>query len=175
MQKYISVFNKADKRRVNPEYKRIESRKYKRVKKLKNETDEQKKEVLRQEINKLHYEMQQLPATLDMDENFRRMRYVRYADDFLIGVIGSKEECVKAKEDIKAYLHGTLKLELSDEKTLITNSSDHAKFLGYEVTIRRCEKTRKDSRGITRRSLNHKTVLLLPLEAMRKNYSTMVL
>ncbi|RGD47204.1 reverse transcriptase domain-containing protein [Bacteroides sp. AM16-13] len=168
MQKYISFFNKADKRRVNPEYKRIESRKYKRVKKLKNETDEQKKEVLRQEINKLHHEMQQLPATLDMDENFRRMRYVRYADDFLIGVIGSKEECVKAKEDIKAYLHDTLKLELSDEKTLITNSSDHAKFLGYEVTIRRSDKTRKDSRGITRRSLGYKTVLLLPTEVMRK-------
>jgi hypothetical protein len=103
-----------------------------------------------------------------MDENFRRMRYVRYADDFLIGVIGSKEDCVKAKEDIKNYLSDTLKLELSEEKTLITNSSDKAKFLGYEVTIRRSEKTRKDNRGVTRRSLNHRTVLLLPMKVMRK-------
>lgn len=168
MQEYILAFNKGGKRRVNPEYKRIESRKSKRVKKLKNETDEQKKEALRQEINRLHNEMQQFPATLDMDENFRRMRYVRYADDFLIGVIGSKDDCVKAKEDIKNYLLETLRLELSDEKTLITNSSDKAKFLGYEITIRRSEKTRKDNRGVTRRSLNHRTVLLLPMEVMRK-------
>ena len=168
MVEYISAFNKGRKRGINPEYKRVASRKDKRVKKLKNETDEQKKEVLRQEIKALKSEMQQLPATLDMDDNFKRMRYVRYADDFLIGVIGSKEDCVKAKEDIKNFLHDTLKLELSDEKTLITNSRDKAKFLGYEVTIRRCDKTVKDSQGRTRRSLDHKTVLLLPTEVMRK-------
>lgn len=73
------------------------------VKKLKNETDEQKKEALRREIAILHREMQQLPATLDMDENFKRMRYVRYADDFLICVIGSKEDCVKAKGTLRPF------------------------------------------------------------------------
>ena len=112
--------------------------------------------------------MQQLPATLDMDENFKRMRYVRYADDFLICVIGSKEDCVKAKGDIKTFLQDTLKLELSDEKTLITNSHDAAKFLGFDVTVRSTDKTRKDFRGIPIRSLDHKVVLLLPYEVMRK-------
>ena len=57
--------------------------------------------------------MQQLPATLDMDENFKRMKYVRYADDFLICVIGSKADCQKAKEDIKNFLQEQLKLQLS--------------------------------------------------------------
>lgn len=111
--------------------------------------------------------MQQHPATLDMDGDFKRMRYVRYADDFLIGVIGSKEDCVKAKEDIKNFLLDKLKLELSDEKTLITNGHDRAKFLGYEVTIRKTNKTRKNKKGIAIRSLDHKTVLLLPFEVMR--------
>ncbi|WP_262302657.1 reverse transcriptase domain-containing protein, partial [Segatella hominis] len=82
----------------------------------------------------LHREMQRLPATLDMDENFKRMKYVRYADDFLICVIGSKAECQNAKEDIKNFLQEQLKLQLSDEKTLITNAHDTAKFLGFEVT-----------------------------------------
>ena len=104
MRNYINVFNKGKARVRNPEYKRVANRKDKRVKKLKNETDEQKKEALRREIAILHREMQQLPATLDMDENFKRMRYVRYADDFLICVIGSKEDCVKAKGDIKTFL-----------------------------------------------------------------------
>ena len=168
MRNYINVFNKGKARVRNPEYKRVANRKDKRVKKLKNETDEQKKEALRREIAILHREMQQLPATLDMDENFKRMRYVRYADDFLICVIGSKEDCVKAKGDIKTFLQDTLKLELSDEKTLITNSHDAAKFLGFDVTVRSTDKTRKDFRGIPIRSLDHKVVLLLPYEVMRK-------
>lgn len=131
------------------------------------QTSRRKKHCSR-EIAILHREMQQLPATLDMDENFKRMRYVRYADDFLICVIGSKEDCVKAKGDIKTFLQDTLKLELSDEKTLITNSHDAAKFLGFDVTVRSTDKTRKDFRGIPIRSLDHKVVLLLPYEVMRK-------
>ena len=168
MVEYISVFNKGKMRKRNPEYKRIASRKDKRVKKLKSETDEQKRSVIRNEIIELYREMQKYPATLDMDEDFRRMRYVRYADDFLIGVIGSKEECVKIKTDIKDFLYKRLKLELSDEKTLITHGHDHAKFLGFEVTIRKSEKTRKGRNGMPKRSLDHKTVVLLPMEVMRK-------
>lgn len=168
MVEYISVFNKGKMRKRNPEYKRIESRKDKRVKKLKSETDEQKRSVIRNEIIELYREMQKYPATLDMDEDFRRMRYVRYADDFLIGVIGSKEECVKIKADIKDFLYKRLKLELLDEKTLITHGHDHAKFLGFEVTIRKSEKTRKGRNGMPKRSLDHKTVVLLPMEVMRK-------
>ena len=167
MVEYITSFNIGKARKRNPEYKRIGSRKDKRVKKLKNERDRQKIAALRMEIKKLHREMQQHPATLDMDRDFKRMRYVRYADDFLIGVIGSKEDCVKAKEDIKNFLRDKLKLELSDEKTLITNGHDKAKFLGYEITIRKTDKTRKNKKGIAIRSLDHKTVLLLPFEVMR--------
>ena len=168
MLRYIETFNKGKARQRNPEYKRVASRKDKRVKKLKNEQDEQKKNILRLEIASLHREMQQLPATLDMDEDFKRMKYVRYADDFLICVIGSKADCLKAKEDIKIFLQEQLKLQLSDEKTLITNAHDTAKFLGFEVTVRSTNKTKKDYRGIPIRSLDHKVVLLLPFEAMRK-------
>lgn len=101
MLRYIETFNKGKARQRNPEYKRVASRKDKRVKKLKNEQDEQKKGVLRSEIASLHREMQRLPATLDMDENFKRMKYVRYADDFLICVIGSKADCQNAKKILK--------------------------------------------------------------------------
>ncbi len=134
---------------ATPDLKEIANRKDKRVKKLKNETDEQKKEALRREIAILHREMQQLPATLDMDENFKRMRYVRYADDFLICVIGSKEDCVKAKGDIKTFLQDTLKLELSDEKTLITNfTTTQPNFSALMLQSAITDKTRKDFRGI---------------------------
>lgn len=167
MVEYISKYDKGKSRKRNPEYKRVASRKDKRVKKLKSETDEQKKAALRNEIKELTREMQKYPATLDMDEDFRRMRYVRYADDFLISIIGSKEECVTIKEDIKNFLHDKLRLQLSEEKTLITNGQDKAKFLGFEVTIRNSEQTKRDAKGNLRRAFDHKTVVLLPLEAMR--------
>ena len=74
-----------------------------------------------------------------MDETYRRFRYVRYADDFLIGVIGSKADCVKIKSDITNYMEENLKLELSQEKTLITNAQTPAKFLGFEVSVRKSD------------------------------------
>ena len=68
-----------------------------------------------------------MPSGADMDENFRRLKYVRYADDFLIGVIGTKEECVRIKADITHFMREQLKLEMSQEKTRMTNAQDYAK------------------------------------------------
>lgn len=70
-----------------------------------------------------------------MDEKYRRIQYCRYADDFLIGVIGSKQDAEQIRMDVKAFLAEKLHLELSMEKTLITNATDKANFLGYEVTV----------------------------------------
>ena len=168
MRNYINVFNKGKARVRNPEYKRVANRKDKRVKKLKNETDEQKKEALRREIAILHREMQQLPATLDMDENFKRMRYVRYADDFLIGVIGSKEDCQRIKEDIKNFLEPELKFEFSDEKTLITHSQKAVKFLGYAVLANRSNLAKRDNTGRLSRVYNKKVLLRISMETIKK-------
>jgi group II intron reverse transcriptase/maturase len=168
MMEYASEFKKGKSRKVNPEFKRINSRKYKRVVKYKVETDSQKRESLLLEIKELHEQMGKIPATLAMDEDFRRLKYVRYADDFLIGVIGDKEESLKIKEDIKDFLEKKLKLELSDEKTLITNTKQSAKFLGYEIGVRRSEKTRRNSKGIPIRSLGSKVVLMVTNEVMKK-------
>jgi group II intron reverse transcriptase/maturase len=55
------------------------------------------------------------------DDGCTWLKYVRYADDFLLGFAGNKEEAVEIKEAIGTYLK-SLKLEMSDEKTLITHS-----------------------------------------------------
>ena len=73
-----------------------------------------------------------IPPSDPMDNNYARLVYVRYADDWLCGVIGSKEDCKKIKEDFKNFLKEQLQLELSEEKTLITNAQKSAKFLSYE-------------------------------------------
>lgn len=109
-----------------------------------------------------------MPSGADMDENFRRLKYVRYADDFLIGVIGTKEECVKIKADITHFMQEKLKLEMSQEKTLITNAQDYAKFLGYEICVRKDYTTQRNARGEIRRHRNGNVVLHISREVIKE-------
>ncbi|MCC8087097.1 MAG: hypothetical protein LIP15_23055 [Clostridium sp.] len=67
------------------------------------------------QINEIVKERLKYPASDEMDANMKRLKYVRYADDFLIGIIGSKEDCIHVKEDIKQFMAEKLKLEMSDE------------------------------------------------------------
>lgn len=74
-----------------------------------------------------------ISARVGNDPLFKRLQYVRYADDFLIGVIGSREDCLKIREDIAKFLLG-IQLTLSLEKTRITHASTTAaSFLGAQV------------------------------------------
>ena len=76
----------------------------------------------------------------------QKNEYARYADDFLVGIIGSKQDALQIKEDIKNFLADRLALELSDEKTLVTHTERPAKFLGYEITVRKSNDQRRDKR-----------------------------
>ena len=80
-------------------------------------------------------ELQKVLKILDTrGPNFRRIRYIRYADDFLIGFTGRKAEAKEIKQCLKNFLHETLKLELSEDKTAITHGcKEKALFLGYEI------------------------------------------
>lgn len=168
IREYIHRFNKGKTRRDNARYKLYEQRRHRLAKKLKSEKDEKVREQMTAEIKRLREERNKYPARNEMDSSIKRLKYVRYADDFLIGIIGSLEDCKTVKEDIKNYLKEALRLELSDEKTLITNARKPAKFLGFDIFIRRSNDLRKDKNGRTVRSLGHVPVLYLNYETMRK-------
>lgn len=71
---------------------------------------------------------------LGIDPSYRRLRYIRYADDFLIGIIGSKEEAIEIRNKVLNFLKEDLKLDLNLDKTKITHATkDRAHFLGYEL------------------------------------------
>ena len=106
-----------------------------------------------------------MPCFDPMDGNFKRLKYVRYADDFLIGIIVSK---VKIKDDIKRFLADRLALELSDEKTLVTHTEKPAKFLGYEVTVRRSNLQKRNKRGSLSRVYGNKVRLKVTTEVIKK-------
>ena len=139
-------------------------------------TEEQ--EELKQRMKQIECERVKYPNRDPFDTDFRRLQYVRYADDFLIGVIGSKEDAQMLKECVKEYICGTLKLELSNEKTLITHSGKKARFLGYDIFVRRNATTKRNSRGVLRRHLSGTVCLEMPQEIMRKKlleYGAMVI
>ena len=78
--------------------------------------------------------MLSVPSKDPQDPKFKRLVYVRYADDWIVGVRGSREDCVQLLEKIRDYLKGSLKLNLSENKTLITNASKgKALFLGVKI------------------------------------------
>jgi len=121
----IPDYTKGEKRKLNREYERLRSR----SNKAKARGD---MTMARQWAN----QARALPSQDAHDPDFRRLRYVRYADDFLFGLIGTKEDAERIKERLKEFLTESLGLEMSDEKTLITHAgTDRARFLGYEVGV----------------------------------------
>ncbi|MCC8085694.1 MAG: group II intron reverse transcriptase/maturase [Clostridium sp.] len=168
IEKYIQTFNKGEGRQLNKEYRLTKDRKRRLVQKLKTETDANVRKDLIRKIKAHSEQMLNMPSSVEMDEGYRRFKYVRYADDFLIGIVGTKAECEVIKANITQFMSEKLKLELSAEKTLITHAQEAARFLGYEITIRNSNATKRDKNGNLKRMFNQKVVLLLPRDVVKK-------
>lgn len=87
-------------------------------------------------MKELDRQRRSMPSQDVNDPNFRRLQYVRYANDFILSFIGTKSEAEEIKAVIGAFLKDKLHLEMSVSKTLITHArTEHARFLGYAVSI----------------------------------------
>jgi len=114
-----------EKRVSNPEYSRLGSR-LKRARK-KGDVDT---------VKKLEQRIRQIPSQDTHDPNFRRLRYCRYADDWLLGFAGLKSEAEDIKAAIGKFLKDKLQLEMNESKTLITHArTEKAHFLGYAISV----------------------------------------
>jgi len=115
---------------------------------------------------RLVQELRRLPSKDPVDPGYRRLRYVRYADDFLLGFVGPKDEAEGIRQRLGEWLRDNLKLTLSEEKTLITHAHDEkAKFLGHEVTVTRCGTLISED---GRRATNGRISLLMPQRVVQK-------
>jgi len=109
---------------------------------------------------------QQLPSWDPNDPEYKRLHYVRYADDALLGYVGSKAEAEEIKHKLGEFLQDHLKLKLSEEKTLITHArTQRARFLGYEIAVQH-QDTKHDRRK--RRMTNGTVVLRLPTDVVKR-------
>jgi group II intron reverse transcriptase/maturase len=122
-----------------------------------------------EEARQLRQQAQHMASRDPNDPDFRRLWYVRYADDFLLGFSGPREEAEQIKHRLQAFLHETLKLELSQEKTLITHArTEAARFLGYEIVTLDAD-SKQDHRG--QRCINGSPGLKVPVDVIRKKCS----
>ena len=124
--------------------------------------DESERKTVLQEISKKTAQKREMPVYDPMDTDYKRLQYVRYADDWICGVIGSKEDAENIKSDIKQFLSEKLHLELSDEKTLITQAKDKAQFLGFEVFVSNSKHVMTDKNCHKKRSMGGHILKSIP-------------
>ena len=167
VKEYIQHFDKGTKRRPGKESNNLANERKRTVRKLKKVKDGTEKAALVARLKAIEQERAAFPNGDEMDESYRRLKYIRYADDFILGVIGSKEDALRIKEDIKSFLSESLALELSEEKTLITHTGKSAKFLGYEITVTRDNHQRRDVRGCLRRTYGKRVRLNVSMATLR--------
>jgi group II intron reverse transcriptase/maturase len=154
-------YEKGEGKRANREYRALADRRQKLAKQGQTRT---------KEFRQLAQKMRELPSLDPKDENFIRIKYVRYADDWLIGIIGSRQIAEEIKEKIRTFLANELKLTLSTEKTKITHAkTEQAKFLGVLISTGRTQvqqkitlSTNKSGKYFNRRSTGWEVVLKCP-------------
>jgi group II intron reverse transcriptase/maturase len=149
----IPAYTRGTRRRVNPVYKALR----RRSAKLYHSGHVR-------EARQLRVQAQQLPSGDTHAPHYRRLRYIRYADDFLLGFAGPRHEAETIKHAIKDFLRTHLHLTLSHEKTLITHASTQAaRFLGYELVSQHND-TKHDQRQ--QRSINGAIGLRVPKDVI---------
>jgi group II intron reverse transcriptase/maturase len=147
------TYNQEDDRKPNPTYRALLDR----ARYLRRTGRTEEGRTLRQQA-------QHLPSRLPDDPDYRRLKYVRYADDFLLGYVGTRPEAEAIKQQLADFLNTQLRLDLSTDKTLITHGrSAAARFLGYDVTV--MQDDRKHTNG--RRSLNGVVSLRVPRDVLQ--------
>ncbi len=152
----LPAHNRGNRRKTNPPWARLQGA-----------TKRLEKAGHRDQARLLRRQMQQVPSLDPHDPGYRRLRYLRYADDWLLGFVGPRHEAEEIKRQIGAFLREHLKLELSDAKTLITHTrTQAARFLGYEIVVLHNDH-KHDRRG--HRSLNGQVGLKVPLDVVREH------
>jgi hypothetical protein len=129
------------------------------------------------EVRKLTKEMKNLPSKEPMDQNYKRLVYVRYADDWIIGIIGSKNFAETIRYQMKEFLAEHLKMTLNLEKTHISHLGlEGANFLGFQIKCGQAgtysgRSTSKDLFGGSKRTVGWQPRLLVPMDKIIKRLS----
>ncbi len=162
VEELIPKYNRGKARQPNPEWQRLQGL-----------AQRLRKKGLLVKARIARRLMQQVPSLDPQDPNYRRLRYVRYADDWLIGFSGPRHEAQEIKHLIGNFLRENLKLELSETKTLISHPrTEAARFLGYDIAVLN-NNQKLDRRG--HRSINGQIGLKVPPDVVKSKCARFLL
>jgi group II intron reverse transcriptase/maturase len=157
-------------KRPNPTYRSLRKQRMRMAKKGLSKT---------REFREISRRMRSIPSAMVNDPDFVRIKYLRYADDWIIAVSGSHALAEEIKQEMKIFLKETLKLTLSEEKTHITNAkTEEAFFLGTSIhmgsvgKIKLTTSTNSSGRMFKRRSVGWETVMKAPMQRLIKRLSS---
>jgi len=154
-------FERRETHRKSKDYNEIRNRIEITKRKINNSYGKARTELIT-EKKKLQKEILKIPCKIQTD---KRLHYIRYADDFIIGISGNKEDCQLIKQQLSEFIGNTMRMKLSDEKTLITHSNTKARFLGYDIRIRRDGRIKRAGMNkFLKRTLNNTTELTIPFK-----------
>lgn len=169
MLEYKRNFDLGARRTENKEYQKLAWKRHGLSVKADKCTDEAERVGILAQIKEFDSQKLRIPCRNPMDDSFKRLQYVRYADDFIIIIIGSKADAKKVKSDVGVFIMNMLKLEMSEEKTLITKATEKARFLGYDIRVTPQKNQYKITKnGIKARNFNGHIQLEVSTELIRK-------
>jgi len=176
MEEKMIAFNKGKRRKPNKEYRALiyQIGRRREFIRLNGETHEKSATYLT-EMEEMSKRLRTLPSVDMHDPEFKRLHYVRYADDFLIGIVGTKEEAIQMMAEVTGFVEGTLNLTISREKSRLGAFDEGAEFLGYGVTARIMPKQMKCKVGTaagrdvyaTKRTVTSHIHLSVPVDRVR--------
>jgi len=162
-------FEKGKKRKKNLIYNRYTNT----IKRLRKEIDdlkgkegkEETLQALQQEIRRIDQLRKQLPSGDPFDTEYKRLHFCRYADDFIVGIIGSHQDAERVRQEMRNFIEETLKLTIAEEKSHIQPSKKGATFVGYEVKTYsgdRIVKVKRGPRHTTFKAVSERLQLHIP-------------
>ena len=168
-------FDQGKKRKENPLYRRYSYQ----IRRLRGEWDslkgkeEGKHELQRiqQEIRRVDQLRKQLPSGDPFDDEYKRLYFCRYADDFCIGIIGSRADAEQIRQEVRQFIEHHLRLTIAEEKSHIRHSKKGATFVGYELRTYSADRVIKLKRGTRHtwvKSLSEQIQLHIPQDTMQK-------
>ena len=155
-------FKKGKRRKGNLEYQKLRYQKHyirKEIDRVGKRTD------LIEKLKELDRKSKDLPSGDMYDEGYRRLRYCRYADDFIAGIIGTKDEAREIMEKVRTFLGKELFLQLADDKTSIKSGNEGLQFLSYNISTYSTDKViriKTGGRYVSKRTVSNRISLRVP-------------
>ncbi len=161
-------FTIGKKRPTNPEYKKLDNLTYNLRKEIKQKG---KLPELEKRLKEASQRQKKIPSGQTSSENFKRLKYCRYADDFIIGISGTKDDAEAIKSQVVNFLDKELKLQVAENKTRKASGQKGIQFLSYGISTQRSDnkmvKTQVKGTYTTKRTINKSIKLNVPEEKVK--------